>query len=389
MFTQIDNHDGTVSGIYTGYSVFVDPASLEPRADAFAAGLNTEHTWPQSKGAGSVPARADLHHLFPSEIDANNARASFPFAEIPDPDTDTWYRLLEATPTPNPLWLPEYSELDRQNPNPLYEGRWEPREGRKGDVARAMFYFYTVYRAEVDAADPGYFGAQMDDLRAWHVSDPVDDQEYQRTCAIAPYQADKVNPFVIDPTLVDRAYFAAVPVQLLFLRAEPAADGVHLLWETSHEADHAGFHVIRSREGVDERLNPVLLTGGPSYMFLDRWGRPGTTYAYSLEAVGRDGSRECFGPRVVEFPGVAIRVTARPNPARSGQVIRFDVTGAVPESVDLFDLHGRMIRSWGGEEIAEGWDGRSSSGEIAPSGVYFVRVTAGNEVGTFRFVRIR
>jgi hypothetical protein len=147
--------------------------------------------------------------------------------------------------------------------------------------------------------------------------------------------------------------------------------------------------VIRSRDGVEERVNSGLLSGGPTYTFLDRSGRPAVTYAYTVEAVGRDGSRQRFGPRTVTFPAVSLQMSVHPNPARAGETIRFEVTGIAPDRVDLFDLRGRKIRSWSGAEISEGWDGRLSSGASAPSGVYFVRVVAGNEVQTIRFVRIR
>ena len=75
--------------------------------------------------------------------------------------------------------------------------------------------------------------------------------------------------------------------------------------------------------------------------------------------------------------------------ATPGETIRFEAGGAVPERIDLFDLRGRQVRSWLGAEIGEGWDGRLSSGEPAPSGVYFVRIMVGDDVGTFRIVRLR
>jgi len=84
--------------------------------------------------------------------------------------------------------------------------RFEPREDHKGNVARAMFYFYTVYRGESDAIDPNYFPPQIDNLCEWHLLDPVDLREVQRTEAIAVRQDGKVNPFVIDCNLLMRSY---------------------------------------------------------------------------------------------------------------------------------------------------------------------------------------
>jgi len=84
---------------------------------------------------------------------------------------------------------------------------WEPKENHKGNVARAMFYFYTMYKAEADAADPNYFNLQKNVLWQWHNGDPADALEISRTNQIGSYQQNKPNPYVLDATLVQRAYF--------------------------------------------------------------------------------------------------------------------------------------------------------------------------------------
>jgi len=389
MFSEIDNHGGTVVGIYTGYSVSVSPTSPDPKGDAFAAGLNTEHTWPQSKGAGDLPARADLHHLFPSEIDANNARASFPFEEIPDQETDLWYRNRTVTATPDPEFIDAYSELDRSFPGTAYGGRWEAREEQKGNTARAMFYFYTVYRREADAADPAYFDVQKADLRAWNLADPVDEAEYERTCAIAPHQGGRVNPFVVDPTLVDRAYFGGVPVRLVSFAAVAEGDGVRLNWTIADAFDHAGFDVIRAGAGEERRINPGFLLSRERYTFLDRTGTAGIVYAYSLDAVARDGSRERFGPRRVRFPPVPLAAMVRPNPAPARGPIRFEAGGAARLTVEIFDLRGRRLRHLEGEGSVLEWNGRDTSGSEQAPGVYFARIRTDERTVNRRFVLLR
>ncbi len=386
LYSTIDNDDGHLAGIYTGYTVYVDPESPTPRADAFAAGINAEHSWPQSKGAGSVPAEADMNHLFPSEIGANSARGNYPFAEIPDQDTDAWYWMKQVTSTPDPQRIDAYSELD-VNASLPYGGRWEPRESVKGDIARAAFYFYTVYRAEADATDPGFFGVMKDDLRAWNLADPPDRHEYDRACGIAPYQDGKFNPFVIDPTLVDRAYFPNVAVRLASFTAAQWKGGVRLDWRTGFEVDHAGFNVLRLRGATEVRLNAALLGPGPDYTFTDRTGRAGVVYGYVIEAVGRDGSRARFGPRDLRFPEPLPAVG--PNPARVGEAIRLRSGGSGTIALDIYDLSGRRIRGW--DAVPAGswqWDGRLESGRPAAPGVYFLRVRYANRVRSLRLVLI-
>jgi len=53
LYGTIDLKDGNqLSGVYTGYTITLDPL-LDPSTDAYNQGINCEHTWPQSMGAGN------------------------------------------------------------------------------------------------------------------------------------------------------------------------------------------------------------------------------------------------------------------------------------------------------------------------------------------------
>lgn len=202
LFGKIDKHHDSLTCVYTGYTIWLDP-SADPTQAAFMNGgpngLNTEHTWPKSFGATGL-AEGDMHHLYPTRVDVNADRGNYPFAEIPDEQTETWYYLDQKSsnvPTSN---IDAYSEWAAN--------RFEPREDHKGNVARSMMYFYTMYREQADMADPTYFELQRQTLCAWHFQDPVDAHEWNRTWAIASYQSGKPNPFVLDCTLPERTYCA-------------------------------------------------------------------------------------------------------------------------------------------------------------------------------------
>ncbi|RMI02040.1 MAG: hypothetical protein D6681_10645 [Calditrichaeota bacterium] len=221
MYAYIDNHNDSVRGVYTGYTIYVPHGAPNPRhytnnADPI---INTEHTWPRSKGATGMAGR-DLHHLFPTNAVANAARGSLPFGESPDNMTDRWYRNTEVRTTIPPAFIDEYSELD-------FNTRFEPREDHKGNVARAMFYFYTMYRQKADSADPAFFNIQKNTLRMWNLLDPVDSAEIARTYAIAHFQGGAVNPFVLDTTLIGRAYFG-VPAGIGEARGDAPPADYHL-----------------------------------------------------------------------------------------------------------------------------------------------------------------
>ena len=137
-----------------------------------------------------------MHHLRPCKDNVNSARSNKPFSEINDYITNTWY------------WL-EYSlnNIPQNNINQYSESAsdtFEPREDIKGDIARAMFYFYTIYQ---NVADADFFNIQKEILYQWHLDDPVVNAEITRTWAIASYQNNIPNPFILDDTLIYRAYF--------------------------------------------------------------------------------------------------------------------------------------------------------------------------------------
>jgi endonuclease I len=200
LYSRVEAREDSVHGIYTDFTLYLPPGQ-DPSQALFmnGSGLNLEHSWPQSKGAGSgMPGRSDMHHLYPSRVIVNSSRASFPFGEINDSDTDNWYyRNIERTSIPTSQ-IELYSES--------IEGMFEPRESVKGNIARGMFYFYTMYKNDADNADPNFFTDQLATLCAWHYADPADENEIFRTQRIATYQGGKVNPFVLDCTLAERAY---------------------------------------------------------------------------------------------------------------------------------------------------------------------------------------
>jgi hypothetical protein len=167
--------DGLVECNYTGRRV-------EPDSTRAPGGFNTEHTWPQSMGAASEPAKSDLHHLFPVDDHANTARGSFPFGMA----TCMHGRTSCAYESGG-------SALGRDGSGAEV---FEVRHERRGNVARAMFYFAVRYELPIP-------DEEEQTLRAWHVDDPVDAAEVERNDAVEALQHNR-NPFVDHPELVAR-----------------------------------------------------------------------------------------------------------------------------------------------------------------------------------------
>lgn len=167
--------DGKVECNYTGRRV-------SPNGTRNPAGFNTEHTWPQSLGASHEPARSDLHHLFAVDDHANRVRGNLPFG--------TAGCLHDGSRC-------DYASGGSALGQDASGARvFEVREERRGNVARAMFYFSVRYALAIPDGEEAT-------LRSWHEDDPVDDAERARNDAIQALQYNR-NPFVDHPEFVAR-----------------------------------------------------------------------------------------------------------------------------------------------------------------------------------------
>ena len=171
LFVRLDKQDGQVQCVYTGRNTSV----AEEPPDA--TDMNVEHTWPQSEGANMLPAKCDLHHLFPTDADANNARANHPFGEV----------------VSSPSWQQGGS---KRGANTAGELVFEPRAEHRGDVARAMLYFALRYQHEL-ASD------QTELFLKWHQEDAVTPTEVERSLRIQDFQGTS-NPFVVCPSVASQ-----------------------------------------------------------------------------------------------------------------------------------------------------------------------------------------
>ncbi|MNX78813.1 Extracellular ribonuclease precursor [compost metagenome] len=153
--------------------------------------MNTEHTWPQSKGAVNA-AKADLHHLFPADMEVNSRRGSYPFGEVLTPSYVT----------------PETDERGQQSRLGVDANGatvWEPRASERGNVARALLYFYTCYGVKPSAITISLdnFRVELPVILKWHQQDPVDAAERLRNDAVYAVQQNR-NPYVDRPEFVGK-----------------------------------------------------------------------------------------------------------------------------------------------------------------------------------------
>ena len=202
MYTNVFVQNDSVECVYTGFKMrrILSGTTLEP--------INCEHTIPQSYFAEAEPMRSDIHHLFPTHGSVNSARSNYPVGNVVDNEAETWYTALNnvyttrsTPPTANPQ---RFSKLNGQGANaPLFE----PRDDHKGDIARAIFYYYTVYPNTAGGTGAGGIRrvANPATLYQWHLQDPVDQKELDKNNRIAAFQGTR-NFFIDFPNSVLQAW---------------------------------------------------------------------------------------------------------------------------------------------------------------------------------------
>lgn len=189
LFDKVEDwdNDDKVDCLYTGR--WGNP--VNSTATAKNVDMNTEHTWPQSLGATGI-AQADLHHLFASDMDVNGRRGNYPFGEV----KSTVWTALNSDETAG-------SQLGTNDEG---ETVFEPHDHTKGDIARAIFYFYTRYSTRRPAKwSTVNFKLEETVLRKWHQMDPPDAEERAKNDLIYALQGNR-NPYIDHPE-----YVAAIP----------------------------------------------------------------------------------------------------------------------------------------------------------------------------------
>lgn len=285
MFMSFYYTDGGIVCFYTGDTVFV--ARSNARILAQNAGFNTEHIWPQSKFLGRGNAYSDLHHLRPSRADVNQSRNNYRFAFLDPAEVTHYWRgktMVQSRPAGE---LGTWSKTKQSTTfdNSLFE----PRDAVKGDVARAMFYFYTMYEDAALATDRDFFASQMEDLYDFHYVDPADSAEHARTLLIASIQSGKANPFVLDSTLIRRAFFTDYAGPML----PPVEEG----------AFEAEFSFSGTADCNDEDLSPNRQSPGITITDFRRVGVNCNVVSNALNSNGWPG--DFSDGRYVGFTGMA------------------------------------------------------------------------------------
>jgi len=212
------NDDGRILDVYKNESY--------PKFGGGNDFYNREHSWPKSFGfpddnSGNYPY-TDCHMLFLCDSGYNSSRTNHPYRNCGEscPEKPTVYNNGRGGGSGiypgNSNWRTGSQET----------GTWETWIGRRGDVARALFYGDVRYEGGTHGAtghaepdlilcndqaliaagvtgnnEPVAHMGMLSDLLGWHYEDAVDDAERIRNDVVFSFQGNR-NPFVDHPEWV-------------------------------------------------------------------------------------------------------------------------------------------------------------------------------------------
>ena len=195
---------------------------------------------------------------------------------------------------------------------------------------------------------------------------------------------------------------AALPVEMAGFEAQASGDeSVNLQWQTVSETGNAGFDVQRRENEawatvgfVKSRAEGGTTTEAQRYRFVDTevpFGADSLTYR--LRQVDTDGSASYTDPVTVARSTVtSVRLLGTsPNPARERATVRLSIpegTAGGEVRLRLYDVLGRAVRTVAAPAEA-GRHALQLDTSRLPSGMYFLRLTAGGTSKTQQVTVVR
>ena len=189
---------------------------------------------------------------------------------------------------------------------------------------------------------------------------------------------------------VHTEYVAVVPVELAAFSAHLKEGKVHLHWSTLSETDNYGFEIERGNQ--DHEFFAIGFVQGigtsnqnQSYNFIDTEPLQPVSH-YRLKQIDQDGGIS-YSPQIsvqVSLPKSIDLLPCYPNPCNATITITFLLANDEKVEIAIFNILGDKVTELfnankpAGKHIIK-WDGTNQSIRPVSSGIYFVRLNAGQK----------
>jgi len=224
------------------------------------------------------------------------------------------------------------------------------------------------------------------------------------------YPGDEIHIEFVTPAVYPYVYQPDVmlPVELSLFEATAEMGAIRLSWTTESEINNLGFNLLRSVEGSDgfRRINSELIPGAgnssdtQNYSYRDPNVLTGQVYCYKLESVDSRGAIDLLRTVSVDFSEEYAVPTEYelsqnfPNPFNPQTTINFQIPEPGRVEITVFNLLGQRMTPLLERDLEAGyhqlvWNGTDEFGRSLGSGVYILRMTAGDYVSHRKVMLLR
>lgn len=178
---------------------------------------------------------------------------------------------------------------------------------------------------------------------------------------------------------------------------------VQLTWVTQTETGVQGYYIFRSgvndlgtAQMVSTMIPATNTSQQQSYIFVDSELFEEGLYYYWLQNTDFDGSSSFHGPVSIQYttgggnggaPNIPLSTqlkAAYPNPFNPSTRIPYDLAKGADVKIHIYNSRGQLVRSFpiGAKDAGSyyiDWNGKNDKGEDCATGVYYIRMQAGDK----------
>jgi hypothetical protein len=208
-------------------------------------------------------------------------------------------------------------------------------------------------------------------------------------------------------SIPDELVDMSLPVQMTsFFATYEYEEGVTINWETSSEANCAGFNILRKEDQNEyKKITTQKINGqgntsvSHEYSFCDRNVKNGSTYFYIIEVIPENDyieAKSYFGPmpvQTVSTPSEFSLSQNYPNPFNPSTMINYAISEKTNVLLKVYNILGEEVctlvdKIQNAQHYTVLWNGLDTQGNHLPSGLYFYKLSAGNLVDIRKMIKL-